>query len=111
MNKPKTEHSPLPWKFILRNTGEEFQLVDAKGLWIGSIDRHSCGKPLAAVNELNAEFIVLACNNHDRLVEALDPDMLEAIADEIDGHQHSARAHSLRVIAAHQRQALSSAKG
>lgn len=43
------------------------------------------------------------------LADALDPDTLEAIAAEIDCHTHSARAHSLRVIATKQRAALSKA--
>ena len=37
---------------------------------------------------------------------AMDPDALEAIADEIDCPMHSTRAHSLRVIAARQRAAM-----
>lgn len=40
---------------------------------------------------------------------SLDPDTLEAIADEIDGHEHSARAASLRGIAKRQRVALAKA--
>lgn len=40
------------------------------------------------------------------LVAAMDPDTLEAIADEIDCHEHSARAGSLRVLAKQQRTAL-----
>lgn len=42
----------------------------------------------------------------ERLREALDPDALEAIADEIDCFEHSARAASLRVFAKEQRAAL-----
>lgn len=37
---------------------------------------------------------------------ACDPDALEAIADEIDCFEHSARAHSLRIIAKKQRALL-----
>lgn len=35
----------------------------------------------------------------------------EAIANEIDCHQHSARAHSLRVVARKQRAAIAKATG
>ncbi len=39
------------------------------------------------------------------LREAIDPDALEAIADEIDCHLHSARVDSLRIIARRERAA------
>lgn len=43
----------------------------------------------------------------DALEKSIDPDTLEAIADEIGGDfKHSARADSLRVIARNQRAAL-----
>jgi hypothetical protein len=42
----------------------------------------------------------------DRLFESIDPETLEAIADEIDCFDQSARAHSLRVIARNQRKAI-----
>jgi len=45
------------------------------------------------------------------LFEALDPEALEAIADEIDCFEHSARAAGLRGIAKRQRAALSKALG
>lgn len=45
------------------------------------------------------------------LLEALDPEALEAIADEIGlQHKHSARAHSLQVIAKKQRTAIAKAE-
>lgn len=43
------------------------------------------------------------------LVEALDPQTIEAIADEIGSAEHSARAESLRGIARRQRAALKAA--
>lgn len=49
---------------------------------------------------------------NDALRESLDPDTLEAIADEIGGEfKHSARAGSLRFIARRQRAALIAAEG
>lgn len=45
------------------------------------------------------------------LIDALDPDTLEAIANEIDDFENSARADSLRIIAKRQRAALSAAQG
>jgi hypothetical protein len=58
-----------------------------------------------------ARKIVLAYNAYDEMLEALDPDALEAIADEINSFEHSARADSLRVIACKQRAAGAKAKG
>lgn len=45
------------------------------------------------------------------LLEELDPDTLEAIANEIDCFQHSARAASLRILAKRQRAAIAKATG
>lgn len=43
------------------------------------------------------------------LLKSIDPDTLEAIADEIDCFQHSARAGSLRALARVQRAAIAKA--
>lgn len=53
----------------------------------------------------NASLIAAA----PEMFDTLDPDTLEAIADEIDCHEHSARAGSLRVIARRQRAAIAKA--
>jgi len=58
-----------------------------------------------------AEHIARSLEREKALGEAQDPDMLDTIADEIDCHEHSARAHSLRVIAKQQRAALAKARG
>jgi hypothetical protein len=42
---------------------------------------------------------------------SFDPDTLEAIADEIDCFEHSARAHALRVMAQRQRELLAEIEG
>lgn len=56
--------------------------------------------------EADAQLIAAAPEMYD----AIDPEMLEAIAREIDGFEHSARAESLRVIARRQRAAIKKAK-
>lgn len=40
------------------------------------------------------------------MVDAMDPEILEAIADEIESFEHSARAYTLRLIAKKQREAV-----
>ncbi len=62
-------------------------------------------------SEQDAKAVCRSVNSHHALVAALDPDTLEAIADEIGHeHKHSARAHSLRILAKKQRLALAAAK-
>lgn len=68
----------------------------------GSVVIAECSRDKAV-----ADFVAAA----PELLEALDPDTLDAIADEIDCHQHSARAHGLRSIAARQRAAIAKATG
>jgi len=58
-----------------------------------------------------ADFIVEAARGHKPLVAAMDPDTLEAIANELNEFKHSARADSLRIMARKQRAALALAKG
>lgn len=60
----------------------------------------------AAIARAEADAAVTA-----ELLDSLDPDTLEAIAAEIDCFEHSARAHSLRVIANRQRAAIARAEG
>lgn len=63
-----------------------------------------------SVTEANARAKLIADTasiHAERMREAMDPDTLEAIADEIGGEfKHSARADSLRVIARKQREVL-----
>lgn len=64
------------------------------------------GEASAAVEEAARRVLL-----HPVLLDALEPDLLEAIADEIDDFRHSARAASLRGIAKRQRAAIAKAKG
>jgi hypothetical protein len=60
-----------------------------------------------AEDQANANLITSAPDLYD----ALDPDTLEVIAEEINCFAHSARAMSLSVIARKQRAALAKADG
>lgn len=67
MNKPN--HSPLPFKRILNAGMARGNIYDAEGNLIGRFHRDD---GLAKEHdELNAEFIVRACNNYYPLLEAL----------------------------------------
>jgi hypothetical protein len=58
-----------------------------------------------------ADQVGMADAHYNALLNSLDPDTLEAIADEIGGEfKHSARADSLRVIARKQRAAINAAE-
>lgn len=49
-------------------------------------------------------------NTNKALIEALDPDTLLEIADDIDSAEYAQQAMILRVLAAEQRSAIASAK-
>lgn len=118
----ETEHSPTPYTASIARHAEG---QPAFGFTIEAADDSDRWHPVASCGvyhrtnnacytpeelEANAAFIVKACNAHAAMVEALDPEMLEAIADEIECHEHSARSESLRIIARRQRAALALAK-
>lgn len=71
--KQERKHSPLPWAIInaveghIVTTGEP-EYRDRTGL---AIVRSWKGMPTEKEAEANAAFIVRACNNHHKLVEAL----------------------------------------
>lgn len=74
---------------------------------IGCYDQNAWDEVAAhTINE--AETIIAALRSHDALVKALDPDTLDAVADEIEAASwhHGARAGSLRGLAKLQRAAL-----
>jgi hypothetical protein len=67
----KAEHTPIPWrlvKFAPMNVTAESKVVANCACY-----SDNTADPEALHDELlaNAEFIVRACNSHDRLVEAL----------------------------------------
>lgn len=64
-------------------------------------------KDCAPEMEANGRLIAAA----PELFAACDPEILEAIADEIDCFEHSARASGLRLVAKRQRAAVAKAKG
>jgi hypothetical protein len=100
----KQMHNPGPWKLVWWGN-EQYPyplsvLADNDGAWIARDGTVS--------SEANARLIAAAPD----MLAALDPDTLEAIANEIGGEfKHSARADSLRVIAKQQRAALAKATG
>ena len=93
--------TPGPWKF---EQSDNWYIRDAAGNAF-QCDEHYY--PWVSSNIADWHLIAAA----PEMYEALDPDSLEAIADEIDCFEHSLRAHSLRVIAKQQRAALAKAEG
>ena len=92
-------HTPGPWIDSIYENG-----------WTCIRERSHQGQIIAKLslnNEDNAKLIAAA----PELLEALDPDTLEAIADEIQSFEHSARAESLRSIARTQRATIKKATG
>lgn len=107
-------HSPGPWT-VFNNGNNFFQVQSAavgKGYYstIGSFcqrDNHPehGGRINTETAAANAQVAAAAPD----LLDALDPETLEAIADELTEFKHSARAGSLRVIARKQREAITKA--
>jgi hypothetical protein len=101
----QARHTPLPW--IAIPNGNDITTIrhinqtsgQRKELWVAD-----CLTP-------NAAFIVKAVNSHEELLGALDVEMLLTIANELDSFKDSARAHSLRVLAARQQKAITRAVG
>ena len=100
---PTPQWTPGPWVSRGRYVGTPKHMSfiaecrDSHGCW--STDYKS---------KANAHLIAAA----PELADSIDVEALEAIADEIGVEgQHTARAHSLRIIAAKQRAALAKARG
>jgi hypothetical protein len=71
-------HSPLPWKVRVHPVNPNEFFVEASRLQMHHptnievmADDHGGEEYPTAVKRADADFIVKACNNHDRLVDAL----------------------------------------
>ena len=71
--QPEQKHTPLPWKrgqwteqLHVRN-GIETTIEDSRGHALFT----ACHKGYSAKAEANADFVELACNNHDQMLDAL----------------------------------------
>ena len=96
-------HTPCPWKATLRKlrhsvTGPQGQYI-ADLMWRGNDKKEE--------QSADARLIATA----PEMLDSLDPDTLEAIANEIDCFEHSARTAGLRLIAKKQRAAIAKATG
>lgn len=60
------QHTPTPWMKV-SHEDDEFIVVQKE-----TYKPHFYNPVTEYMTEQNADFIVKACNNHDRLVEALD---------------------------------------
>jgi hypothetical protein len=109
-------HTPGPWLarkevgshrlVLMPNDRIEIVGGEHRGLIAAMYAENWMGAPRQ--DEANARLIAAA----PELLAALDPDTLEAIADEIDCLEHSgARAARLRVLAKQQRTVLAKARG
>lgn len=107
-----SKHTPGPWSMTgvrsrIMDPDTTFHFIEAGETCIAAVpysDR-TIQEHLASLAD--GRLIAAAPD----LYEALDPDTLDAVAEEIDCFEHSARAHSLRVIAKAQRAALAKAGG
>lgn len=94
------QHTPGPWSV-------RPSLINLKYVHITSaeMDGIAC---LSSEHDANAKLIAAA----PELLEALNPVILEVIADEIGSDfKHTARADSLRILARQARAAISKATG
>lgn len=106
--KPKTEHSPLPWDgpFICSVRGTEEKYAVSRG------DFMTGRTVFSDATKEDAEFIVRACNNHDRLVGALKESLeamerMDALLLKLTNSPKDCEKGEIERA----RQALSSAKG
>lgn len=73
------KHTPTPWHIVNRSTLSKFTAdwreIGPNVIMATSFDRTRDGETEThcgvKINEANADFIVLACNNHDRLLASL----------------------------------------
>jgi hypothetical protein len=63
----QAQHSPLPWTYFVGNAnGRGLIRIEQEGTGV-----HVASMPRGAVSEANADYIVRACNNAQRLADAL----------------------------------------
>lgn len=105
-------HTPGPWRYIDATKEASMQyaqkfVIIAGDKQISSFSWNDSSRrfPTKDQSQANARLISAAPD----LLDALEPDILDAIAIEIDCFEHSARAASLRGIAKRQRAALAKA--
>lgn len=106
--------TPGPWLrdgrtvYALRETGRFHR---GEPVLQNSFDVHVQG-PHQHLSDVEAEATASLISAAPDLVDSIDPDTLDAIADEIGGEfKHTARAASLRGIAKRQRAALAKSRG
>ncbi|MFN7132244.1 MAG: hypothetical protein ACK4N5_09180, partial [Myxococcales bacterium] len=105
---PKVQHTPGPWR--VGRDGAVVADTDEGTHALRGDDAEFYGGALVAESIRPANINLIAAA--PEMYEALDPDALEAIADEIGAaFEHSARADALRVIAKKQRAAIAKARG
>lgn len=100
-----TKHTHGPWMAIPTSTGA-ISINVAPGVPIATV-----GGAGWHLGEETARANALLISAAPDLLEAHDPDTLEAIADEIECFKHSARSASLRRIARQARAAIAKAEG
>lgn len=115
-------HTPWPWKAEMNQKSGVLTILGKRGDGnnrnsdgLGNLFRIDCATWDTADRVMFPDICEEQVAN-GRLVSAapdllasLDPDTLDAIADEIDCPEHSARAHGLRGIAKRQRAAIAKA--
>jgi hypothetical protein len=87
----KTEHTPTPWR---RHQCEYDSIVESKtGYAIAMVSGH---RFTDQCNEDNLRFILRACNNHERLVDALTELLNYTGGSDITDKSHPiAQAHAI----------------
>lgn len=103
----------IPGEYFVEVDDAEFTISSDNGAAVGRVftyDDFSCLEPSQEAT-VNAEALATAhlFSAAPNMLAAMDPDTLNAIADEIDCFKHSARAAGLRSLAKRQRAAIAKA--
>lgn len=64
----ETNHMATPWKY--RQKAQHF-VIEACNPTVAVAEVRFIGRPDGSTSELDAEFIVTACNTHDQMIAAL----------------------------------------